>query len=52
MWGLEEQEILFNLFDKKSISIKLTDSYTMIPRMSRSGIFGLKKATKLKIINN
>ena len=43
MWKLEEQGILFNLFDKKNISIKLTDSYTMVPRMSRSGIFGLKK---------
>ena len=43
MWELEEQKILFGLFNKESISIRLTDSYTMIPRMSRSGIFGLKK---------
>ena len=43
MWELEEQKILFGLFDKESISIRLTDSCTMLPRMSRSGIFGLKK---------
>ncbi len=43
MWELEEQKILFSLFDKESISVQLTDSCTMLPRMSRSGIFGLKK---------
>ena len=43
MWELEEQKILFRLFDKECISIRLTDSCTMLPRMSRSGIFGLKK---------
>ena len=43
MWELQEQKILFGLFDKESISIRLTDSCTMLPRMSRSGIFGLKK---------
>tara|TARA_B100002052_G_scaffold230267_1_gene212936 strand:+ start:18 stop:686 length:669 start_codon:yes stop_codon:yes gene_type:complete len=43
MWELEEQKILFGLFDKESISIRLTESCTMLPRMSRSGIFGLKK---------
>ena len=43
MWELQEQKILFGLFDKESIPIRLTDSCTMLPRMSRSGIFGLKK---------
>ena len=43
MWELEEQKTLFGLFDKENISIRLTDGYTMLPRMSRSGIFGLKK---------
>ena len=43
MWELEEQKILFGLFDKESISIRLTESCSMLPRMSRSGIFGLKK---------
>ncbi len=43
MWELEEQKTLFGLFDKENISIRLTDSCTMLPRMSRSGIFGLKK---------
>lgn len=46
MWELEEQKILFSLFDKERISVSLTDSCTMLPRMSRSGIFGLKKSFK------
>ncbi len=46
MWELEEQEILFKLFHGNNISVRLNDSFTMIPRMSRSGIFGLKKSYK------
>ncbi len=42
MWDLEEQESLFNLFNDRNICISLTESYTMVPRMSRSGVFGLK----------
>ena len=43
IWELEEQKILFGLFDNENMSIRLTESCTMLPRMSRSGIFGLKK---------
>lgn len=43
MWELEEQQVLFKLYETKSISVTLNDTYTMIPRMSRSGIFGLKE---------
>ena len=43
MWELKEQENLFSLFDNRNISISLTESFTMVPRMSRSGVFGLKK---------
>lgn len=42
MWELEEQRILFKLFENKNISVSINNSCTMIPRMSRSGIFGLR----------
>ena len=44
MWELKEQENLFNLFENWNICISLTESFTMVPRMSRSGVFGLKKS--------
>ena len=44
MWELKEQENLFNLFENRNICISLTESFTMVPRMSRSGVFGLKKS--------
>ena len=47
MWQLEEQENLFKLFENRNICIRLTDSFTMLPRMSRSGVFGLKKKNKI-----
>ena len=42
MWELKEQENLFNLFENKNICVSLNESFTMMPRMSRSGVFGLK----------
>ena len=47
IWNLEEQLLLFKLFDQNMISLSLTDSFTMIPRMSRSGIFGLKNKSSI-----
>ena len=47
MWELEEQENLFKLFENRNICIRLTESFTMLPRMSRSGVFGLKKKNKI-----
>ena len=47
MWELKEQENLFNLFKNRNISVSLSESYTMMPRMSRSGVFGLKKNNKI-----
>ena len=47
MWELKEQENLFNLFENRNIGISLTESFTMMPRMSRSGVFGLKKNKKI-----
>ena len=46
MWELKEQEKLFNLFKNRNICVTLTESFTMMPRMSRSGVFGLKKKNK------
>ena len=47
MWELKEQENLFNLFKNMNISVSLSESFTMIPRMSRSGVFGLKINNKI-----
>ena len=43
MWCLEEQRKLFDTFQGVNIPVKLMQSFTMLPRMSRSGIFGLQK---------
>ena len=47
MWELKEQEKLFNLFKNRNISVSLSESFTMLPRMSRSGVFGLKRNNKI-----
>ena len=47
MWELKEQENLFNLFKNRNISVSLSESFTMLPRMSRSGVFGLKRNNKI-----
>ena len=47
MWELKEQKNLFSLFDNRNISISLSESCTMVPRMSRSGVFGLKQNNKI-----
>ena len=47
MWELKEQENLFNLFKSRNISVSLSESFTMFPRMSRSGVFGLKRNNKI-----
>ena len=47
MWELEEQVNLFSLFHNRNISVSLCESCTMVPRMSRSGVFGLKQNNKI-----
>ena len=42
IWNLSEQTKLFKMFKDFEISVKLLESSAMIPRMSRSGIFGVK----------
>tara|TARA_A100001015_G_scaffold66786_1_gene73900 strand:- start:3255 stop:3920 length:666 start_codon:yes stop_codon:yes gene_type:complete len=46
MWDLNEQANLFKMFRGFEIPVKLMESSTMIPRMSRSGIFGLRGIDK------
>ncbi len=41
-WPLEDQKPLFALFAGVSLSVKLLDSCAMIPKMSRSGLYGLR----------
>jgi len=40
-WGLEEQRILFSVFDGTNLSVHLTDACVMLPRKSVSGVYGL-----------
>ena len=46
MWDLSEQANLFKMFRGFEIPVKLMESSTMVPRMSRSGIFGLREKDK------
>jgi hypothetical protein len=40
-WGLEEQPALFAVFEGAALPVSLMDSCAMIPKLSRSGLFGL-----------
>jgi hypothetical protein len=40
-WGLEEQPELFRVFGDAPLPIELLDSCAMLPKLSRSGLFGL-----------
>ena len=41
-WSLFEQAELFSLFDGKSIPVYILESGAMLPKMSRSGLYGIK----------
>lgn len=41
-WELREQEPLFGLFEGDNLPVRLLDSCAMLPKMSRSGMFGLR----------
>ncbi|MFQ5935307.1 MAG: hypothetical protein ACE5LB_02710 [Acidiferrobacterales bacterium] len=41
-WPLNQQTSLFALFDSVPLSVRLLDSCAMIPKMSRSGLYGLR----------
>lgn len=40
-WPLEQQKVLFQLFSEPGIDVQLLESCAMLPKISRSGIFGL-----------
>lgn len=39
-WPLEQQQTLFKLFDNDAMDVRLLESCAMLPKISRSGIFG------------
>ncbi len=41
-WPLEEQAALFGLLDGAPLPVRLLDSCAMIPKKSRSGLYGLR----------
>jgi len=41
-WPLEEQAALFALLDGAPLPVRLLDSCAMIPKKSRSGLYGLR----------
>jgi len=42
-WRLEDQIPLFSLFDPSRLPVRLLDSCAMLPKMSRSGLFGVSR---------
>jgi hypothetical protein len=45
-WPLEDQKLIFELFDQKKLPVALLDSCAMSPKMSRSGLYGLPRKSK------
>ncbi len=46
LWPLEQQLTLFKLFDKDPIDVELLDSCAMLPKISRSGIYGFLRSSR------
>ncbi len=42
MWDLSDQQELFSLFGEATLPVELLESGAMVPRMSRSGVFGIR----------
>ena len=40
-WGLDQQAALFGVFEGAEMPVTLLDSSAMLPKMSRSGLFGI-----------
>lgn len=40
-WDIREQSVLFSLVDAEPIGVYLNDVYMMVPKKSRSGLFGI-----------
>ena len=43
-WDLTQQTALFRLFEESPVPVELLSSCAMVPKMSRSGVFGLGRA--------
>lgn len=46
-WRLEEQKDFFAIFKSVNVPVSLLESCAMIPKMSRTGFFGLRPRTKM-----
>ena len=46
MWSLEDQRQLFEVFDGVDLPVRLLESCAMLPKMSRSGLYGLVKGNE------
>ena len=44
-WPLEQQRELISLFGDAKLPIELLESAVMLPKMSRSGLFGIERAS-------
>lgn len=42
-WPLEDQKLLFGLFSDVRLPVDLLESCAMMPKMSRTGVFGLRR---------
>ncbi len=42
-WPLTDQKALFSFFENTEITVELLESCVMVPKMSRSGMYGLRK---------
>lgn len=51
-WPLEEQRELFSLLEPGPLPVTLLESCAMIPKMSRSGLFGLIRAEDAHMIDD
>jgi hypothetical protein len=49
-WSLEDQKLIFDIFDKKKLAVSLLDSCAMSPKMSRSGLYGLRQKNEARTV--
>lgn len=46
VWPLEQQQTLFKLFVDQALDVELLESCAMLPKISRSGLFGFLPSTR------
>lgn len=52
-WPLEQQAVLFDLLKDAPLKVQLLESYAMLPKQSRSGLYGVRpEKTQTQDINN